>query len=110
MNVTARIADLSSGCQILGTAEVAHAAERLGIEVIDLGSFELRNVSQAVEVFEIDCGHDVRGHTVDPVCRMRVKRSRASGSVRYAGREYLFCSLDCLGRFAADPTRYVPAA
>lgn len=106
VNVAARIADLAGGCQILGTRPIAEAARSQGIDVVDLGAFDLRNIAKPVVLYEIDCGHDARGHTIDPVCRMRVARDRAAGSLRHQGVEYWFCSLDCAGRFAAQPSLF----
>jgi len=106
VNVAARVADLAAGCQVLGTSRPASAARASGVAVVSLGEFELRNVAEPVEVFEIDCGHDVRGHTIDPVCQMRVRRGAAAATLRHAGREFWFCSLDCVGRFAEHPERY----
>lgn len=45
---------------------------------------------------------------IDPVCRMSVVPASAAGRLRYADAEWWFCSLDCAGRFAADPDRYLP--
>lgn len=106
VNVAARVADLAAGCQILATDAVAQAARRSGVGVVELGPYVLRNVSEPVALFEIDCGHDVRGHTIDPVCHMRVPRERATGTLRHDGAEYWFCSLDGVGRFATHPARY----
>jgi class 3 adenylate cyclase/YHS domain-containing protein len=109
VNVAARVADLSAGCQLLATSRVAAAARRSGMPTVAMGEFELRNVAEPVEVFEIDCGHDARGHTIDPVCRMRVRRGAAAAALRHAGRDHWFCSLDCVVRFATDPGRYTTA-
>ena len=52
-----------------------------------------------------------RGAT-DPVCGMKVDRSKALRAVR-AGRTYFFCSEDCRAQFEADPEAYTqprPAA
>ncbi len=106
VNVAARVADLAAGCQILATDAVDQVARAAGIGVVELGPYELRNVAEPVAAFEIDCGHDVRGHTIDPVCRMRVPRAHAAGTLRHDGVEHWFCSLDCVGRFAAHPARY----
>lgn len=65
------------------------------------------------------CGaHMVHGHSghteggghggspVDPVCGMEV--APASGYSRmYEGREYRFCSRQCLDQFDATPERYL---
>jgi hypothetical protein len=48
-----------------------------------------------------------RGAT-DPVCGMKVDRSRALRA-EHAGRAYFFCSEDCRAEFEANPERYVGA-
>jgi class 3 adenylate cyclase len=106
VNVAARVADLAGACQILATTEVATAARAASTDVTDLGDFELRNIVDPVRLYEIDCGLDARGHTIDPVCRMRIPRDHAAGQLRHAGIEYSFCSLHCVARFATNPTLY----
>ena len=49
-----------------------------------------------------------RGGT-DPVCGMKVDRSRAV-TKDLAGQTFYFCSEHCLGAFEADPDRYVDPA
>ena len=107
LNVTARAADLADPCQILATQAVAEAARAQRIDVIDLGRFELRHITDPVELFELDCGLDARGHTIDPVCRMRVGRDHAIATVRYGGNQYSFCSLESARRFTAAPTTFL---
>ncbi|HJQ69237.1 MAG TPA: heavy metal translocating P-type ATPase [Blastocatellia bacterium] len=43
----------------------------------------------------------------DPVCHMNVAPERAAGSCEYKGDTYYFCSKGCLGRFQADPEKYL---
>jgi YHS domain-containing protein len=45
-----------------------------------------------------------RGST-DPVCGMKVDRSKAL-TVEHAGRTYFFCSEHCRSQFQADPDMY----
>jgi YHS domain-containing protein len=47
-----------------------------------------------------------RGAT-DPVCGMKVDRSKAP-RVAHAGRTYFFCSEGCRDQFEADPDTYAP--
>lgn len=107
VNVAARVADLAGPCQILATGEVAAAARVSGVGVVALGRFELRNMTEPLELYELECGLEALGHTIDPVCRMRVARDRAVGSIRFEGAEYWFCSLECAGRFTNSPLSYV---
>lgn len=51
----------------------------------------------------------VNDHDVDPVCRMRINPATAAGRLNYAGTDYLFCSLDCAGKFASHPDRFTSA-
>jgi YHS domain-containing protein len=50
-------------------------------------------------------GHEVAGHSKDPVCGMDVEQGRGYSEV-YAGREYRFCSRKCLDEFDAEPKRF----
>jgi len=43
----------------------------------------------------------------DPVCGMRVDPRKAAGSFKYKGEIYFFCSVGCLEKFQADPTRFL---
>jgi len=43
---------------------------------------------------------------IDPVCGMRVDEKSASGSSRYEGEKFYFCSPQCKKDFEADPERY----
>jgi YHS domain-containing protein len=38
---------------------------------------------------------------------MAVDPERAAGTLVYEGVEYRFCSLECAGKFADEPDRYV---
>ena len=47
----------------------------------------------------------------DPVCGMTVKTADAKNKARHDGHTYYFCSARCLGKFTAEPLRYLtPAA
>lgn len=49
-------------------------------------------------------GHDT---AVDPVCGMRISRSKAAATTHSGGHEFYFCCPECLERFEHDPTQYV---
>jgi adenylate cyclase len=106
VNVAARVAGQASGGQTLATTFVATAARAMNLRVIELGCFELRNLSAPVELFEIELHAATDGTVIDPVCRMKVARSWAAGHLRHGEVEYLFCSLSCAALFAADPEHY----
>jgi Cu+-exporting ATPase len=47
----------------------------------------------------------------DPVCGMTVDPAKAPHHAEHGGTEFHFCSAGCLGKFKADPDRYLkPAA
>jgi uncharacterized membrane protein YraQ (UPF0718 family)/YHS domain-containing protein len=50
----------------------------------------------------------IRRGATDPVCGMKVDRSKALQS-EFAGKTYFFCSQHCLDAFEAEPQRYVGA-
>jgi adenylate cyclase len=112
VNVAARVAALASAGEVLLTESTVDAAGELeGIRFARHGAHRLRNVTQPLQVLSAapTAGRDVQLE-VDPVCRMAVDPAHASGRLRHEGREYLFCSLECAGRFAAYPDRYVSEA
>lgn len=106
VNVAARVASQAAGGQTLATATVAAAARRVGLGVVDLGCFDFRNISERVELFELEMYEASDGTAIDPVCRMQVPRSHAAGQLRYNGTEHWFCSLACAASFASDPGRF----
>ena len=107
VNLTARVAGQAHGGQLLGTTEVADAARRLGVTVVDLGCFELRNIAEPVELFQLEVCSAAAGNAIDPVCRMQVARADAAGRLRHRDHDYWFCSLRCAATFAAGPERVI---
>lgn len=49
------------------------------------------------------------GITTDPVCGMKVDSRTCSHRFELDGAPYWFCSASCLGKFQADPQRYLSA-
>ncbi len=47
---------------------------------------------------------------IDPVCGMKVKVASAKNTKLHAGQTYYFCSPKCLGKFTAEPARYLKPA
>lgn len=45
--------------------------------------------------------------SLDPVCKMRVSISYASGSETYNDTVYYFCASGCHNKFIAHPTQYI---
>jgi adenylate cyclase len=108
INLTARIAPQAAGGQVLGTAAIAESARAEGVETMTLGTFELRNVVEPVELWDVALCSAPEGGAVDPVCRLHVARARAAGRLRHRALDYWFCSLDCAATFAQAPARYAP--
>ncbi len=106
VNLAARVTGQAHGGQVLATLEVGDVARRSGVTVVDLGTFELRNIAQPVELFELEVCPAAAGTAIDPVCRMQVARADAAGRLRHRNRDYWFCSLRCVAAFAADPDRH----
>ncbi len=46
----------------------------------------------------------------DPVCGMKVDPAKSAHRHAHDGRDYVFCSAGCRGKFAADPERYLGQA
>ena len=47
---------------------------------------------------------------VDPVCGMAVDEGGAAVRLQHGGKDYLFCSAQCLEKFKADPAKYGAAS
>lgn len=106
VNLTARVAGQAAGGQGLGTHPIAQAGRERGLMVASIGTVELRNLTEAPELFEIDLGVNRPRGSIDPVCRMWVAHAHGAGHLRYDGRHYCFCSLTCAALFAAQPEIY----
>lgn len=111
VNLAARVAGIAAGGEVLATGAVKEAvAERPELLFEERGLQRVRNVSRPVAIFAVLTNSgDVRERSIDPVCRMAVETGRDAGTLTHEGKEYRFCSLECAGRFAADPEAYVGA-
>jgi adenylate cyclase len=108
VNLAARVAGQAGGGQLLVTADVATAAQRLGAVITHIGSIGLRNVSESVDLYDVRVGDPAQTAVTDPVCQMRVPATGDSAIVLdWSGRRFHFCGLPCLSRFAANPDRYL---
>ena len=108
VNLAARVAGEAGGGQLLVTTRAALAARDLGAVVTHVGSVQLRNVSESVDVYDVRIGDESGTVVTDPVCRMRVPNTgNAAVTIDWAGRRFHFCGLPCVSRFAADPDRYL---
>jgi YHS domain-containing protein len=43
----------------------------------------------------------------DPVCGMKVKKSKAAAVSEYKGKTYYFCAESCKGKFDKEPEKYI---
>src|SRR5216683_4881595 len=55
-------------------------------------------------------GAAVEDTAIDPVCGMKVNIAGAKNMAVHDGRTYYFCSARCLGKFTAEPLRYLKPA
>jgi class 3 adenylate cyclase/YHS domain-containing protein len=108
VNLAARVAAAAGGNEVLLTQATHEAAgEPPGIDLERHGHQRFKNVRDEVTLYRaLRRGEQRAGLPVDPVCRMAVTGEQAAGRLRYQGRDYHFCSLECAGAFAAAPERY----
>ena len=107
VNLAARVASRAGSGQALVSATILDAAAGAEIDAVSLGAHVLRNVLDPVDLWAIELCATHVDLSVDPVCRMRVSCQAAVGRIRHDGIEHRFCSLACIGAFAADPARYL---
>jgi adenylate cyclase len=108
VNLAARVAGEARGGQLLVTSQAAFAARDLGATITHVGSVNLRNVSESVDIYDVRVGDGTEEAVLDPVCQMRVPSTAGSAVVLdWLGRRFHFCGLPCVSRFAADPDRYL---
>jgi adenylate cyclase len=113
VNLAARVAGAASGCEVLLTeATRSSAGEMPDVQLRDHGDERFKNVAEPVRLWAAypDTERAPSGWPIDPVCRMAVDPQRSAGALIHRGVEHHFCSLQCAGRFAADPDAFVDAA
>jgi class 3 adenylate cyclase/YHS domain-containing protein len=109
VNLAGRVSAEASGSEVLLTeATRKHAGALEGIEFRDRGRRQLRNIADPVSLYLAapEGERSGAGLPIDPVCRMAVDPQHSAGSLNHEGTTYHFCSLECVGRFAAHPDRY----
>ena len=108
VNLAARVAGQARGGQLLVTTHTANAARDIGATITHLGSVDLRNISESIDVYDVRVGDATDPVVTDPVCQMRVPTTGdAAIAFEWAGRRFNFCGLPCVSRFAASPARYL---
>lgn len=109
VNLAARVAGEASGGEVLLSAATKSAAkppEQFSFR--ERGRVQLRNVREPVRLFAALRRGLIATQQLprDPVCRMAVDPDNCAGRLEHRGVAYVFCSLECAGRFAAEPERY----
>ena len=111
VNVAARLADEAGRHQVLVSGSARRAVRDPGsVEFVPLGSRHLRGVSRAVELFEARreaAGR--RARAIDVVCGMELGPGEVRARLARGARERVFCSDECLQRYASAPERYETA-
>ncbi len=108
VNLAARVSSVAGGGEILLTEETQRAAgEPEGVRLRSVGERQFKNVQRPVRLYAAEReSEDSTDWCFDPVCRMAVDPQRGAGELSHRGTVYHFCSLECAGRFAADPDAY----
>ena len=108
VNLAARVSGAAGGDEVLLTEVTREAAGQLdGVQMQRRGKQRFKNVKDAVAVYRaVRKGQQREGLPIDPVCRMAVDPGKAAGTLTYEGREYRFCSMECVQAFAAAPDDY----
>src|SRR5438876_5171373 len=77
-----------------------------GVQLRERGDERFKNVAQPVRLWAAypDTERAPSGWPIDPVCRMAVDPQRSAGTLIHRGVQHHFCSLECAGRFATNPT------
>jgi class 3 adenylate cyclase len=106
VNLAARVAAEAAAGHLVVTSDVALAARDAGQVVSHIGLVSLRNVTEPVDLYEIELG-PVPDTAVDPVCAMKVPTTGPTAvHLRHGDRVVWFCGLPCAARYAAAPDRY----
>lgn len=105
VNTAARLCERAGGGQVVLGAGLTGAAHDAGLVVRALGELELRGLAERVDA-ALAALTDVDGGAIDPVCRMPVPAGTEAGRLEHDGATWVFCSLECAGRFALDPPRW----
>jgi class 3 adenylate cyclase len=108
VNLAARVSGAAGGDEVLLTDATRDEAGQLEeIELRRRGKQRFKNVKDPIAVYRAGWeGEEREGLPIDPVCRMAVDPGKAAGNLAYEGREYHFCSMECVQAFAAAPDDY----
>ncbi len=108
VNLAARVAAAADRHQILLTSAARQQMREMPAMSFErMGSRLLKGVTDTVELFAVHpCAPEEVGKVVDPVCGMEIGPGEIAASIAMGGKEFTFCSQDCLRRFAGAPERY----
>jgi adenylate cyclase len=109
VNVASRLTEEAHRHQFLLTDQVRRRAKTYeGVEYIRLGKRRLKGLSAEVDVYEARAVDPAQiEKVVDPVCGMELGKTEVASRLTWEGREYHFCSDDCLRRFVRQPELYI---
>jgi class 3 adenylate cyclase/YHS domain-containing protein len=107
LNVAARVATLAGPGQIVCTQTIREHAALPGVGYRAMGVVRLRNIPEAIALFELVVEVPDQVIQVDPVCRMQIAPAAAIATVTIGPTTYLFCSDECAASFRARPADYV---
>lgn len=102
VNIAARIAGHARGGQVLCSDAIVPGARESQIPVQSLGHVHFKNVREPLELFSLEYSSSLVSDPVDPVCRMRVSPERAAARLTVEGKDYWFCSRECLEMFIRE--------
>ena len=108
VNIAARLAAEAQRHQFLVTDEVRRRAKEYeAVDFARLGKRKLKGLSAQVEVFEARAADpaDV-DRLLDPVCGMEIGTAEVAARLSIDGRDFVFCSDECLKRFVKAPSKY----
>lgn len=105
VNTASRITSAAAPGEIVFTEPVARVAEKAEIPVEEVGMRLLRGVSEPLKLFRV-IRTRVMQRRLDPVCGMAVADNTFC-RLEWEGREYAFCSKECLDKFLQNPERYI---
>src|SRR5438034_69507 len=108
VNLASRLAASAERHQVLVTGAVRHEAGGLaGGEFGGLGKRRLKGIAEGLELFAARPAEaTARERLVDQVCGMELRPTEVAARLALEGKEFAFCSQECLRRFVAAPDVY----
>jgi len=108
VNLASRLAASAERHQVLVTGAVRHEAGGLaGVEFVGLGKRRLKGIAEGLELFAARPAEaTARERLVDQVCGMELRPTEVAARLALEGKEFAFCSQECLRRFVAAPDVY----